>query len=109
MESNNSINRRQLLKLGTAAAAGMIIARSASAEMPILSESDATAQALGYHADASAVDTAKWPKKAGPDGENQMCSTCSLFQDQGDGHGGCSIFPGKRVNANGWCNAWIGG
>jgi hypothetical protein len=95
--------------MGTAAAAGLIIARSATADMPALSESDATAVALGYVEDASAVDTAKWSKKAGPDGDKQMCSTCSLYQAQDDVWGGCSIFPGKKVKGAGWCNAWIGG
>ncbi len=107
MENETPLNRRQLVKLSACAAAGLIIARSATAEEAALSESDPTAMALGYVEDASTVDTTKWTKKAGPDGDKQVCSTCSLYQPIDDTWGGCSIFPGKKVKGAGWCNAWI--
>ena len=109
MSTGRSINRRQLVKFGTTAAVGLIIARSTSAEGIALSESDPTALALGYAEDADEVDTTRWTKKAGPDGETQKCSTCALYQAQDEVWGGCSIFPGKKVKGAGWCNAWISG
>lgn len=74
-----------------------------------LEESDPTAQALGYAHDASKVDVAKFPKKAGADGASQKCSNCSQFVAGGNeaGWGKCNIFPGKLVNAEGWCNTWL--
>ena len=109
MTSETPLNRRQLVKLSASAAAGLIIASSSSAQEAALAESDATAVALGYVEDASKVDTARWTKKAGPDGDKQMCSSCSLYQPIDDEWGGCSIFPGKKVKGAGWCNAWISG
>ena len=71
-----------------------------------LEESDATAQALGYRHSVSDVDQAKFPKyQAG-----QNCGNCSLYQaDAGDDPqwGGCTLFPGKLVAADGWCNGYI--
>ena len=104
MKDTQHLSRRSLLKAGTATMAGLIIARSASAQEE-LSASDPTAVALGYVPDASTVDKAKWPKKA----DDQNCSNCILFAAGDGGLGKCSIFPGKLVNAEGWCSAWNGG
>jgi len=36
-----------------------------------------------------------------------MCSNCALIQgNDGDEWRPCQIFPGKLVNANGWCSVW---
>ena len=56
--------------------------------------------------DATTVDTAKFPKRAGDAGATQFCDNCQLYQG-GDEWGPCSIFPGKAVAAKGWCNAWV--
>ncbi len=67
-------------------------------------ESDPTAAALGYKADAGKVDKSKQPKYAA--GSN--CANCSLYQGKpGATAGGCAIFPGKQVAAKGWCSAWV--
>jgi len=67
--------------------------------LPKLTEDDAAASALGYRHNASDVDTAKYPNfQAG-----QQCRNCTLFEGGDAAWGPCSIFPGKRVNANGWC------
>ncbi len=108
MTNETTLNRRQLVKLGAGAAAGLIIASTATAQDAVV-ESDATAVALGYAEDATTVDTAKWTKKAGPGGENQFCNNCALYQPIDDEWGACSIFPGKKVKGAGWCNAWVSG
>jgi hypothetical protein len=107
MNERSKFNRRQIIKAGTVVAASMLIARTGNAE-EVLSESDPTALALGYHEDATQVDTSKWQKKAGTGGAEQRCNNCSLYQKQDDNAGGCSIFPGKLVAGAGWCNAWMG-
>jgi len=79
-------------------------------EMPAgstaLEETDSVAQSLGYQKDASKVDTAKYPKKAGADGANQRCDTCQFYTTQNAGWGKCQLFPNGLVTATGWCNSW---
>ena len=73
-----------------------------------ISEDDTTAKAMGYKHDASQVDVAKYPRRAGDAGSKQFCHNCQLYKaGSDDGWGACAIFPGKQVNANGWCNAWV--
>ncbi len=108
MANEITLNRRQMIRLSAGAAAGLIIASTATAQETALSESDPTALALGYVEDATSVDTAKWPKRASLDGDAQFCNNCSLYRPIDDVWGGCSIFPGKKVKGAGWCNAWIG-
>ncbi len=108
MKDVRNINRRNLIKLGAATTAGLIIARTGHAQ-ELVSPDDPTAVALGYYEDHTQVDTAKWTRKAGADGDKQMCSTCALYMDKGDGVGSCSIFPNKLVKGAGWCNAWVAG
>jgi hypothetical protein len=74
-------------------------------DMPRLAESDPQAQALGYKHSAADVDRSAFPRYA----QGQLCSNCTLYQPQAGDEpwGGCQIFPGKLVNANGWCSAYI--
>jgi hypothetical protein len=70
---------------------------------PMLSESDPTAAALGYKANASSVDTTKFPRYA----SGQSCSSCALYQGAaGASSGLCPIFAGKAVSAQGWCSSY---
>lgn len=63
-------------------------------------ETDPTAVALGYVADAT-KSTKRTDKAA-------VCSTCSLFSGKpGAADGPCVIFQGNLVNAKGWCTAWV--
>ena len=109
MKDPIQMTRRNALKAGGAALATLIIARTAHAEAPMLSPKDPTAMALGYYEDATKVDLNKWTKKAGPGGDKQLCSNCSLYSSVDATNGNCSIFPGKQVAGGGWCNAWIAG
>lgn len=75
--------------------------------LPRLDESDSMAQALGYKHDASRVDPEQFPTRAGPDGANEFCRNCVHYQASPDAAWApCTIFPGKLVNADGWCSAW---
>jgi len=70
---------------------------------PKLSLDDPQAKSLGYVHDATNVDQSKYGRYE----PGQACSNCALFQAKGDEQwAGCSIFPGKLVNAAGWCSAW---
>jgi High potential iron-sulfur protein len=77
-------------------------AANASA-LPMVDEKDPTASALGYVANATKADTAKYKTYAA----GQQCSGCQLFQGQaGAAAGPCSLFAGKQVSAQGWCSAF---
>jgi hypothetical protein len=94
-------SRRRFLKAaaGTAAAAVVIggLSRVArAADLPHLAETDPTAKALGYVEDASKTSDPK--HTAGND-----CANCQFYSGAATGYGPCQLFPGKAVNAKGWC------
>jgi hypothetical protein len=72
-----------------------------------LDENDPVAKALGYSHDASKVDVAKYPKRAGAEGQKQFCHNCAQFNAGADAWGKCNIFPQGMVNKDGWCNSWV--
>ncbi|MDN5923859.1 MAG: high-potential iron-sulfur protein [Xanthomonadales bacterium] len=94
--------RRRFLKLaaGTAAAAfvaGSLPKLARAADLPHLTLSDPTAQALKYTEDASKVTDPK--HKKGDD-----CANCMFYQGKaGATYGPCQLFPGKSVHSKGWC------
>ena len=64
---------------------------------------DAASVALGYVAEGSQTDVAKYPKYAA----GQACGNCALFGGKSsDAAGPCPLFAGKQVNAKGWCSAY---
>ena len=101
---NTQTSRRHFLKLaaGTvmAVAVGNVLVRPARAadDLPHLAEDDAMAKALKYtHDHTTAANDAKY--KEGDD-----CSNCQFYHGaDGDEWGPCDLFPGKAVNAKGWC------
>jgi hypothetical protein len=59
--------------------------------------------ALGYKADSTKVDKAKFPKHVA----SQVCTNCALFQGAATAAaGGCPLFGAKQVAGKGWCSAW---
>jgi hypothetical protein len=97
-------SRRRFFKItaiGLAAApfAGAILSNTARAA-DMVKETDATASALGYVADAA--KSAKRTDKAA------VCAGCALYSGKpGAPDGPCSVFAGNLVNAKGWCTAWV--
>ena len=102
----SKIARRQFIQLSAVAAAGVFIqpGREAKAQdLPQLATDDPMASAMKYTHDASTVDAGA---RANPAPE-QNCANCALIQGaDGDEWRPCQIFPGKAVNANGWCSVW---
>jgi len=97
-------NRRRFIKLSAAGLAAAPLAAAlfngAAQAADTLSESDPTAVALGYKADAT--------KAPGRKDNTATCSNCTLYSGKaGAADGPCSAFGGKLVNAKGWCNAWV--
>jgi hypothetical protein len=104
---SESMTRREALAAlataaGTLACAGA--ARAADAEKPHVQPNDPTAVALKYVEDGSKVDPKKFPTYK-PD---QRCNNClQLTGKAGDAWRPCNLFPGKLVNADGWCSVYI--
>lgn len=97
----NNESRRRFLKLaaGTTAAAAMLggLPRFArAADLPHVTDADPTAKALDYVEDASKSTNPK--HKAGDN-----CANCQFYSGGPSGYGPCALFPGKSVNAKGWC------
>lgn len=106
--NHKKLSRRRIIKSGIAAGiAGslpvIVGVRGVMAdELPHLDESDGTAKALGYVHDASRVDDAT------RGGAGHLCKTCRFYTDaSAQVWGPCTLFPGKAVNANGWCKGWV--
>jgi hypothetical protein len=101
--------RRDFLKNGSIAFVSLaMLTRAAQAPaqakaLPHVAENDPTATALGYRNDATKVDKKKFANwQAGKD-----CDDCAQFEGKkGETWGPCKIFPGKAVNAHGWCTAF---
>lgn len=107
MKNAKLINRRNFLKLsGGAVALSAIPLKLIAADE--VSPDEPLAQAMGYVADASTVDTAKFPKRAGDAGSKQFCNNCALYAGESDAEvAPCSIFQNRNVRGAGWCNAWV--
>ncbi len=99
-------NRREFIvncSFGASAAALALTATQAAAQAAMVAETDANAVGLGYKANATKVDKAKYPKYAA----GQVCTNCALFQGKAtDKAGGCPLFGAKQVAGPGWCSAW---
>lgn len=96
--------RRQFLKWGVAATGLVMTGGMATwlraAELPHVTDTDATAKMLGYVDDAASTKDARY--KAG-----SKCVNCQLYTGGSAGYGPCQLFPGKSVNASGWCSSYM--
>lgn len=104
-------SRRSLFKIAGAGSLALLLpamtkmaAGTAWADSDQLDPESPQAKALGYVHHYNEVDQSRWPRFA----EGQICATCQLAQgDLTAEWMGCSIFPGKQVAKEGWCNAWV--
>jgi High potential iron-sulfur protein len=93
------ITRRQMLRITAGASVivplGLLTTRlTHAADLPQLDPNDPMAKALEYVL-----------ASANPD---QHCKSCQLYSGEvGAEWGPCAVFPGKSVNANGWCKSWL--
>jgi hypothetical protein len=96
-------SRRSFLITSLGVATTVALSRQAFADAPKVAESDPTAQALGYKADATKVDKARFAKYAA----GQDCSNCTFYQGKPtDAFATCPMFAGKQVAGKGWCSAY---
>lgn len=102
---NEITDRRRFMSLCAGAVAATLAVRESRAEdLPHVSPTDPTAQALGYVEDASTLDAKKFPQHQ----PSQACANCNQFTKQpGSAYGPCTIFSGKSVSERGWCSAYV--
>ena len=95
-------SRRRFIQIVPLAGAALLGA-AGTASAQLVAEKDPQAVALGYVADATKVDKAKYKAYAA----GQLCSNCALYQGKAtDAAGGCPLFAGKQVAGKGWCSAY---
>jgi len=105
-QSQADKRRRQVLKLALSGVVAvplgnlLVHGRVLAAELVPVSEDDPAAKGLGYVHDATKSTN---PKRK-PD---QFCHNCNLVRSDSGELRQCAIFPGKGVNENGWCSAWV--
>lgn len=103
---SRAISRRRLmLEVLTAATAlpalDLVADTSRAAGLTPLETTDAAASALGFVTQASAASSNPVYRKG------QHCASCMHFRGKpSDATGGCDIYAGRSVPAEGWCIAW---
>ena len=96
-------SRRQFIQIVPVAGAALLAGRAVHAQAPMLDEKDPQAAALGYVADATKADKAKYKNYAA----GQACTNCALYQGKPtDASAACPLFAGKVVAGKGWCSAY---
>ena len=94
-----SITRRQILLIAsgvmvTVPFAMLTNCKTLADELPPTDPEDVQAKALGYVHDSANAE--------------QRCNNCKLYTGkEGAEWGPCPLFPGKGVNAKGWCKSWV--
>lgn len=111
MDKQSLSRRRFLGAIAVAVPAGAVIVDAtlntalAQGALPQLDPADPAAKALLYTHDTTKVDKSN-PAAARHDA-SQKCANCIQIQGKdGETWRPCAIFPGKLVNANGWCTVW---
>ena len=76
----------------------------ATGALPHVVATDPLAIALSYHESAKKVDATKFPMYK----PEQKCTTCLQIKGvDGETWRPCNLFPGKLVNAEGWCKVYV--
>ena len=91
------VSRSASMLVAAPAILGAGIRQAAAADQ--VDPSDPTATALSYVHDGA---------ESSRSDPSQDCVSCQLYTgEDGAEWGPCALFPGKVVNANGWCSAWV--
>ncbi|MCL1961853.1 MAG: high-potential iron-sulfur protein [Desulfovibrionaceae bacterium] len=88
--------------VGVAALASVLPRAAQAADLPAINPKDSAPAALAYTEDSASSTNAK--HVAGSE-----CLNCDFYQARGttNPRGPCMIFPGKSVNAKGWCMSYV--
>lgn len=108
MDHSKLSRRRFISNVAVAVPVTAITFRQAAhaQDLPPVELDDPTARALLYVHDAANVDTSN--ALAARYEAGQTCANCVQIQgEEGAEWRPCALFPGKSVNAAGWCTAWV--
>ncbi len=108
------LSRREALKSLALGAGTLLVAGNAGADaakpaaapaaLPHVGASDPIAMALSYAESNKGIDAKKFPNFK----PEQRCGNCLQSKGkEGDAWVPCNLFPGKVVNAQGWCKAYV--
>ncbi|GAB2902573.1 high-potential iron-sulfur protein [Paraburkholderia jirisanensis] len=97
-------SRRAFVTTLAGFASGLPFISDAYADDGTISESDPTAQALGYKADATKVDRAKYSTYMA----GETCANCQFYQGQATAPSApCPLLGSKAVSGKGWCAGYV--
>jgi High potential iron-sulfur protein len=97
-ESRREFLYRAPLGIASVALVGLPLPAARAADLPLVTADDPTGKALKYVSDASQASVTRPGSK---------CANCANYQGAaGSTEGGCLLFPGKAVQAAGWCSGW---
>ena len=95
-------NRREfVLKFVPLAGAAVVLPRVALADVPVLTEADPMAKAMGFVLLTANANQAKYPKHS----TEQTCASCLHFTTPGAESAKCDLFS-KMVPKGGWCSGY---
>ena len=99
-----SATRRAFIVSLAGLATNLYLLNNARADESAISESDPTAVALGYKANAMQVDKAKYSTYM----SGQTCSNCQFYQGAASAATApCPLLGGKPVSGMGWCKGYV--
>ena len=94
--------RALLLALGLGGVLGGSRRVAAAEKRTLLDEKEPAARKIAYVANAKLVDVKIHPAYR----RGQSCATCALIDFGTARQRGCSLVPGRLVEAAGWCKDW---
>jgi hypothetical protein len=97
-ESRRRFLQLMVVTMGGACVGGMPLFARAD-ELPHLTDADPTAKVMNYVENGAASKNALY--RAG-----NICANCQFYHGPDVGYGSCQLFPGKAVNAKGWCSSY---
>jgi hypothetical protein len=110
MTIEKKLTRRMLIQAAAVITPVALTGRAASAQNSdiVLRADDPVARALAYFPNSKNVPDDN-PLAASHE-PSQTCATCiHVREETGDGTRRCPMFPGRLVNAEGWCSLWAKG
>ena len=90
-----------VLKMVPLAGAVAVLPRVALADVPVLTEDDKMAVAMGFKLKTADADGKKYPKHT----NEQTCASCLHFTQAGADSARCDLF-NKIVPKGGWCSGY---
>jgi hypothetical protein len=89
------------MRLIPVAGVSLLLPGIANADVPVLTEADPMAKAMGFRNDTAKADGAKYPKHT----NEQTCAKCLHYTTAGAESAKCDLFS-KVVPKTGWCSGY---